>query len=62
MPKKSENDTFLSIEQQSQNDRRVKVFFSLSVTLKYLNNYETLCFLKALSFMVEWVCIPWDKW
>ena len=51
MPKKSENDTFLSREQQNQNERRVK--FSLSVTLKYLNNYETLCFLKALSFMVE---------
>jgi len=53
MPKKSENDTFLSREQQNQNERRVKFFFSLSVTLKYLNNYETLCFLKALSFMVE---------
>ena len=30
-----------------------KVFFSLGVTLKYLNNYETPCFLKAFSFMVE---------
>ena len=55
MPKKEEVKMILS----SVENNKIKTidgskfFFSLSVTLKYPNNYEALCFLEAFSFMVE---------